>query len=83
MANKYMFNEIMRNKSEVKGSLILAIDNMAKYCKDIKLLTDEKNNVFYQVETKHLIDVDENELLKLNQSGWVLSDDTNFLEFYV
>ena len=42
-----------------------------------------KNDIFYQVEAKYLIDIDENELLKLNQSGWILSDDTNFLEFYV
>jgi hypothetical protein len=85
MVNELMFNEIMKMPSEKKGTVIFSLEKMSKYCTNIKLLTNEKNEVFYQVDAKALkeLDIDPNDLLMLNQSGWVLSANNKFLEYYI
>ena len=85
MVNEYMFNEIMQMQSDKNGSLILALEKMSNYCKDIKLLTTDKNDVYYQVKANAIkqLDLDNSELLALNQQGWVLSKNGEFLEFFI
>lgn len=85
MVNEYMFNEIMRMPSEKNVSLIVSLDKMSKYCKEIKLLTNEKNELFYRVDANILrqLDIESSELLSLNQSGWVLNDNKKFLEYFI
>ena len=85
MVNELMFNEIMRMPSDKKGSIIFSLEKMSNYCKDIKLLTNEKNEVFYQVDANVIrrLDLESSDLLSLNQSGWVLSKNGNFLEFFI
>lgn len=85
MVNEYMFDEIMRMKNANKNSVISSLDKMSKYCKDIKLLTNEKHEVFYRVDANIIrqLDIESNELLVLNQNGWVLSEDKKFLEYFI
>lgn len=85
MVNEYMFNEIMSMPSVKNCSLIIALDKMAEYDKNIKLLTTEKHEVFYQVnaDTIRKMDINNEDLLTLNQSGWVLSENKKFLEYYI
>lgn len=85
MVNEYMFNEIMQMPSNKNGSLVLALEKMSIYCKDIKLLTNEKHEVFYQVDASIIkcLDLESSDLLSLNQSGWVLSKNGKFLEFFI
>lgn len=84
MVNEYMFYEIMQMPSEKNCSLVIALDKMSQYTKDIKLLTNEKNEIFYRVDAKKLMnmDIDSMDLLKLNQSGWVLNENKEFLEYF-
>lgn len=85
MINEYMFNEIMSIPSEKTISLGLSINKMYQYCKDIKILQDDKYNIYYQVDAniiKEKVD-DLSELMELNQGGWVLSENKKFLVFYI
>ena len=85
MTNELMFKEIMQMPCEKTNSIVFALDKMFKYCKDIKLLTTEKNDVYYQVKANVIkeLDLDNSELLALNQNGWVLSKNGEFLEFFI
>lgn len=85
MINEYMFNEVMSKPLGESSSIILSINKMSQFCKDIKLLTDNKNNVFYQVNANTVKEnVEElSDLMELNQGGWVLTKDKKFLEFYI
>lgn len=85
MVNEYLFNEIMSIPSEKTISLGLSINKMYQFCKDIKILHDDKYNVYYQVDAKIVKEQvdDPSDLMELNQGGWVLSEDKNFLIFYI
>jgi hypothetical protein len=85
MINEYLFNEIMSIPSEKTISLGLSINKMYQFCKDIKILQDDKFNVYYQVDAKIIKEKvdDPSDLMELNQGGWVLSEDKNFLKFYI
>ena len=85
MVNEYMFNEIMQMSNENKKKVIVSLDKMMKYCKNIELLTNEKHEVFYRVDANEIkkLDIEPDDLLALNQSGWVLSKNGNFLEFFI
>ena len=85
MNNELMFNEIMRMPSTKKDTIIFSLEKMSNYCKDIKLLTNEKNEVFYQVDANFIrqLNLEHSDLLALNQSGWVLSKNDKFLEFFI
>lgn len=85
MINEYMFNEVMSKPLGTSLSIALSIDKMMKFCNDIKLLTNEKNDVFYQVDANVVKNnVEElSDLMELNQGGWVLTEDKKFLEFYL
>ncbi len=85
MNNELMFNEIMRMPSTKKDTIIFSLEKMSNYCKDIKLLTNEKNEVFYQVDANIIrqLNLEHADLLALNQSGWVLSKNDKFLEFFI
>ena len=85
MVNEYLFNEIMSIPSEKTISLGLSINKMYQFCKDIKILQDDKFNVYYQVDAKVIKEKvdDPSDLMELNQGGWVLSEDKNFLKFYI
>lgn len=85
MNNELMFNEIMRMPSIKKDTIVFSLEKMSNYCKDIKLLTNEKNEVFYQVDANIIrqLNLEHADLLSLNQSGWVLSKNDKFLEFFI
>ena len=85
MINEYLFNEIMSIPSEKTISLGLSINKMYQFCKDIKILQDDKFNVYYQVDAKVIKEKvdDPSDLMELNQGGWVLSEDKKFLIFYI
>lgn len=85
MINEYMFNEIMSIPSEKTISLGLSINKMYQYCKDIKILQDDKYNIYYQVDANIIKEKVDNlsELMELNQGGWVLSENKKFLVFYI
>jgi hypothetical protein len=80
-----MFNEIMSLDGEKDCSLVLALDRMSKYTKNIQLLTTEKHDVFYRVDANTIrnANLENDELLSLNQGGWRLSENKEFIEYYI
>lgn len=85
MVNKYMFEEIMSQKNENKTSVSLSLDNMFRYVSNIELTCDKDYNPFYKVETKQLYEknLEMSDLFELNQYGWCLNDDKEFLILYI
>lgn len=85
MVNKYMFYEIMSQPTIKNIPLIVALDKMSKYCKNIQLLTTEKHDVFYRVNADEIIDLDIEmaDFLALNQGGWVLSKNKKYVEYFI
>lgn len=85
MVNEYMFEEIMSQKNENKTSVSLSLDNMFRYVSNIELTCDEDYNPFYKVESKQLYEknLELSDLFELNQYGWHLNDDKEFLILYI
>lgn len=83
--NEYMFNEIMqRNENFSETSVALTLDKMYKYCKNIELLLNDSYQPYYRVKTDDLkkMNLEMSELLELNESGWVLNENKDFIEYF-
>ena len=85
MVNEYMFNEIMQMQPSNKKAISITLEQMMKYCQNIQLLMTEKNEVFYRVDANFIkqLNIESSDLLALNQSGWVLSENKKYLDFFI
>lgn len=83
---KYMFYEIMQRKQDkTDETLVLSLNKMYKFCKNIELLMDKSFQPYYRVSSELLLNqnIDISDLLELNESGWVLNENKDFIEFYI
>lgn len=85
MVNKFMFYNIMSQPTIKNVPLIVALDMMCKYSKNIHLLTNEKHEVFYRVNVDEImnLDIESGDFLTLNQSGWVLDKNKKYVEYFI
>lgn len=74
--NKLIFDEIMKLPSDKEGGVMASIGNLSKYA-DVKLLTNEKNELYYQADVNDILEseMDEEEMIGLRDVGWEYSQD--------
>ena len=75
---KVFFNEIMKLPTESKTGNLIAINILQKHAK-VELERDEKENIIYTANVNDLLlsDLTEEELMRVRDCGWCLTEDGN------
>lgn len=75
---KVFFNEIMKLPTESKTGNLIAINILQKHAK-VELERDEKENIIYTANVNDLLlsDLTEEELMRVRDCGWCLTEDEN------
>lgn len=77
---RVFLEEIMKLESDSSVSNMIAIDILQRHA-NVELNRDEKENLFYSVNVNDVLlsDINEEDLIKVRNNGWTITEDGNKL----